>query len=68
MSQNKPRIHIQIDGKGNTRIVDVNGAGAECQQLTSDLEKTLGVVDEKTRETTSAAYEKNDPIHLHSEN
>ena len=67
MSQQKPRIHIQIDKKGDTRIVDVNGAGTNCQQITGDLEKTLGLVDEKSRETTSAAYERNDPIRLSTE-
>ena len=67
MSLQKPRIHIQIDKKGDTRIVDVNGAGANCQQITGDLEKTLGLVDEKSRETTASAYERNDPIRLSTE-
>ena len=64
MSQPKPRIQIHIDKKGDTRIVDVHGAGKNCQELTGDLEKTLGLVDEKSRETTAAAYEKHDQIRL----
>jgi len=66
MSQ-KQHIHIHIDNKGDTRIVDVLGAGKDCQQVTGDLEKTLGLIDEKSRETTSAAYEKNDPLRLEQE-
>jgi hypothetical protein len=67
MSNQKPRIQIHIDNKGDTRIVDITGAGKSCQELTGDLEKTLGLVDEKSRETTSAAYEKHDQIRLSTE-
>ena len=60
------RIHFQIS-KGNVKVVDVNGAGVDCQALTGEVEKALGVVDEKTRETTSSFYEKTDPIEIKHE-
>lgn len=63
----RPRIQIHIDKKGDTRIVDITGAGQGCQSVTGDLEKTLGLVDEKSRETTAAAYEKHDELRLSAE-
>lgn len=64
MSQIKKKIQLEIDKQGNARIIDVIGAGASCQTLTGDLEKALGVVDEKSRESTSSAYQDVDPLKL----
>ena len=66
MSAQKTRIHFQIN-KGNVKVVDVNGAGQDCQALTGEVEKALGTVDEKTRERTSAFYEPVDKIKLQAE-
>lgn len=60
----KTQIHIHIENNGNVKVVDILGAGAGCQALFSGLENALGVVDEKSRETTAAAYEQVDPLKL----
>jgi hypothetical protein len=64
MSNIKQKIQLKIDKQGNVQVVDVIGAGAGCQSLTSDLEKALGIVDEKSRESTAAAYQDVDPLKL----
>ena len=58
------KIHLTILNDGSVRIDDVIGAGAGCQAATFDIETLLGKVDESTRQGTSAAYEKNDPLVL----
>jgi hypothetical protein len=60
----RPPITIKVANNGNVTIVDVVGAGSNCQNATADLEKALGIVDEKSRETTASAYQDVDPIKL----
>jgi len=63
-TQVKQKIQLLVDKKGNSTIVDVTGAGGGCQELTSGLEKLLGIVDEQSREKTAAAFESVDPLTL----
>lgn len=60
----KPRIHFRVAKDGNVTVLDVDGAGKNCQDVTSGIEKALGVVDEKSRQATSNAYQDVDPIQL----
>lgn len=46
------KITLEIDPQGNTKIVNVCGAGVNCEKETAGLEKALGVVKEQTRERT----------------
>ncbi len=64
MSQIKRKIELKIAKNGDVTVVDVLGAGSGCQELTKDLEVALGIVDEKSRETTSAAFQDVDPLKL----
>jgi hypothetical protein len=64
MSAIHQKVQLKIDTHGNVTVVDVLGAGQGCQELTSGLEAAFGVVDEKSREITAAAYEDIDPIML----
>ena len=60
----KKTIQLKVDKAGNVQVVDVTGAGAHCQELTSSIEKALGIVDEKSREATPSAYQDVDPLKL----
>lgn len=64
MSKQKTRIHFKVAKDGNVQILDVTGVGSGCLQLTSGIEAALGVVDEKSRETTSSMYQDVDPLKL----
>lgn len=48
----KPQIKFIIDKKGNVKVEDVCGAGMSCEQMTADIEKALGSVDEGSRAHT----------------
>lgn len=45
-------IKVEIPSDGSQPVVSVNGAcGAECSDLTKDLERALGTVEDKTHTT-----------------
>jgi hypothetical protein len=47
------KIIIRVDKKtGNSKIVDVIGAGANCREVTLEAERKLGVAIEGTRSET----------------
>lgn len=48
-------IKFQVKN-GSARVVDVCGAGMDCQALTADIEAMLGKADESSRETTDNFY------------
>jgi hypothetical protein len=60
----RPKIHFRIAKDGNVTVVDVEGAGANCTGVTAGIEKALGIVDEKSRQTTASAYQDVDPLRL----
>lgn len=41
---------------GTARVVDVCGAGLDCQSFTADVEALLGRADEASREATDNLY------------
>ena len=60
----KQKMSIEIGRQGDSRVLDVIGAGPECQKLSSGIEEALGIVQEHTRETTASAYVPVDPLKL----
>ena len=63
----KQKIHFKVGKNGDTTLVDVTGAGANCQTLTAGIETALGVADESTREATASLYEPVDHLRLNVE-
>jgi cytochrome oxidase Cu insertion factor (SCO1/SenC/PrrC family) len=64
MSAMKPKIHFRVAKDGNVTLVDVTGAGDQCQNITASMEKAIGKVDEKSREDTMAANIDINPLKL----
>ncbi len=46
------QVIMIIDTDGNVRVQDVEGAGKSCEEVTADVEKALGLVDESSRTQT----------------
>lgn len=51
------RIKIKIDSKGNPTILDVCGAGTNCQASTKNFEAMLGTAKEESRALTESYFE-----------
>ena len=60
----KHKIHYRVGNDGNVTLIDVHGSGQNCQDITASIDKAIGVIDEKSRETTAAAYEAVDDIKI----
>jgi len=67
MTTIKQKIHFKVAKNGDTTLVDVVGAGTNCQALTGGIEAALGVADENTREATASLYEPVDHQRLNVE-
>jgi len=63
----KAKVHFKVGKNGDATLVDVTGAGSQCQDLTSGVERALGIIDEKSRAVTASAYEPVDPLYLTNE-
>ena len=61
------KVHFNIAKDGSVKLVDVIGAGANCQELTKGIEQALGIVDESSRGATAAAYEPIEGLKLTNE-
>jgi hypothetical protein len=64
MSTQKIKAQFKVAKNGDVSVVDVLGVGSGCQSFTKGVEQALGIVDERTREATAAAYQDVDPIKL----
>lgn len=58
-------IRIRVDKKtGNPTIVDVCGAGKNCQEVTKNFETMLGAAKDASRALTDEYFAENDPEKL----
>jgi hypothetical protein len=63
MSQQKVAGRVVVSKNGGCQVIVDNNGGQNCLNLTGDLEKSLGSVDEASRVQTSP-YQELDPVKL----